>query len=292
MTKTIPSLHAHEHLPATMTSCSWGAGWRSVLLRGYQDAAEAEFVTPPTQDHLIVLTVDGECEIEARYRSAWRKAPHHRGSIDMAAPGEEVMLKWKGGTRHSTLQLHIPERVIRAAYDDLADRNVRLSKMPDTLLYSDPVIGWTILSLSHAHSEGVADLYADTAAHFLTTHLLMRHGKADPRPTPIREDLRLRRVDEFLRANLSAAISLDDIANVAGVSRFHLVRLFKQSHNETPFRRLTRMRMDEAAQRLANSRETVTATAFACGYENPAHFASAFNRRFGVSPRQYRQNSA
>lgn len=292
MIKGTASLDAHKHLPGTMTSCSWRAGWRSVLLRGYHDAPEAEFTTPPTGDHLIVLVVGGKCNIEARNRSEWRKATYKRGSVGMTSPGQEVMLRWRGETSQDTLQLHIPEFIIRSVIDDFADRNVRLSEMPNALLYDDPFIGASILSLSRALPEGIPDLYAESAAHFLTAHLLVRHRGANPRPTPTREDLRLRRVDEFLRANLSAAISLDDIANVAGVSRFHLVRLFKQSHNETPFRRLTRMRMDEAARRLVNSRETVTAIGFACGYENPAHFASAFSRLFGMSPRQYRQNCA
>jgi AraC family transcriptional regulator len=68
-----------------------------------------------------------------------------------------------------------------------------------------------------------------------------------------------------------------------------LVRLFKQAHGETPFRRLTRLRMEEAQRRLRRGRESVTEITFECGYENPAHFASAFRRLVGVTPSRYRQ---
>jgi AraC family transcriptional regulator len=289
--KTVPSINAHQDLPGSMTSCSWRAGWRSVLLRSYDDAPEAEFTTRATPDHLIVLVVDGQCEIESRYPTRSQKSTHRRGSINMTPPGEEVQLRWKGETGHSTLQLHIPERTIRAAFDELAERNVRMSNMPERLLHHDPVVGWTILSLSEALAAGAPDLYADTTAHFLTIHLLTLHANAAPRPTPAHEDLRMKRVDDYLRANLGASISLDDMADVAGISRFHLLRLFKDSYEETPFRRLTRMRMEEARRRLVQSRESVTDIGFACGYENPAHFASAFKREFGLSPRQYRQGS-
>jgi AraC family transcriptional regulator len=176
--------------------------------------------------------------------------------------------------------------------DDLSERSSQISDMPGVLRFSDPVVAWTILSLSQALSDGAPDLYADSAAHFLTAHLLTRHGQAQPRPTPTRDDLRVRRVDDYIRDNLSASISLEDMAAVAGVSRFHLVRLFSQFHKETPFRRLTRIRMEEARRRLMGSADSVTEIAFACGYENPAHFASAFRRTFGVSPRQYRQGAA
>jgi AraC family transcriptional regulator len=47
--------------------------------------------------------------------------------------------------------------------------------------------------------------------------------------------------------------------------------------------------MEEAQRRLIGSTESVTAIGFACGYEDSAHFASAFRRTFGVSPTDFRR---
>src|SRR5579883_1826848 len=56
MTDLLPSLEAHRYLRAAMEACSWQAGWRSLLLRAYEDPLETEeFTTPATADHLIVL---------------------------------------------------------------------------------------------------------------------------------------------------------------------------------------------------------------------------------------------
>jgi AraC family transcriptional regulator len=88
--------------------------------------------------------------------------------------------------------------------------------------------------------------------------------------------------------NLCEPLTLDAIAAEAGVSRFTLLRLFKRAYRETPLKRLTRLRMEEAQRRLKDGRETITETAFACGYENPAHFATAFRRVVGVSPSEFR----
>ncbi len=148
-----------------------------------------------------------------------------------------------------------------------------------------------MLSLQDAMSQGAPDLYAESAAHFLTAHLLIRHANAPSPEQPSKEDGRIRRVDDFLRDNIAKSISLDDIANIAGVSRFHLLRLFKHAHGETPFRRLTRLRIESAKERLRCSDRTITEIAFACGYENSAHFATAFSRLVGMSPGQYRQQS-
>ncbi len=118
MNDTIASLNAHQGLPAKMTGCSWQAGWRALLLRSYEDPPQVEqFTTAATPDHLIVLVVGGACELEGRYRGAWRKVKHRVGSIGMTAPGEEATLRWHGTRKHSTLQLHIPEVTLRAAYE-------------------------------------------------------------------------------------------------------------------------------------------------------------------------------
>ena len=62
-----------------------------------------------------------------------------------------------------------------------------------------------------------------------------------------REDQRLRRADAYLRSQLAEPISLSCLAQVAGLSRFHLLRLFKIAYGETPLKRLTRLRIGPGA---------------------------------------------
>src|SRR5262245_61385592 len=102
-----PSLNAHRQLKATMTACSWEAGWRALLRRAYVDPpAVEEVTTAPTADHLIVLVTHGSCDIEGRYGGRWMRARYRPGSLGMTAPGEEVSLRWRSDAPHATLQLH------------------------------------------------------------------------------------------------------------------------------------------------------------------------------------------
>jgi AraC-like DNA-binding protein len=105
------------------------------------------------------------------------------------------------------------------------------------------------------------------------------------------EDARLRRAEAFLRAHVGAPLSLAALAREAGLSRFHLLRLFKQTYGETPFRRLARLRLEEAQRRLMRTQDSITEIAFACGHESPAHFAAAFRREFGVAPKDFRSRT-
>jgi AraC family transcriptional regulator len=288
----IRSLDAHRYLKAAMTACSWDAGWCSLLLRAYDDPPEVEEITtPPTPDHLVVLVTGGSCNIEGRYRGRWRRAHYRAGSLGMTAPGEEVTLRWRGETQHQTLQLHLPAAVVTEALDELSRQYSRQPQMPNKLLSEgDPVIQHTMLTLADAMAAGAPDLYAETAAAFLTAHLLVRHGDGEVRQTPSGADARLRRADDLMRQHLGAPLSLVRMAQEAGISQFHFLRLFKQTYGETPSRRLTRLRMEEAQRRLKRGREPITEIASCCGYDNPAHFASAFRRFAGVAPSAYRKN--
>jgi AraC family transcriptional regulator len=248
-----------------------------------------EFTTAPTADHLIVLTTNGSCDIEGRYGGRWSRAQYRRGSLGMTAPGEAVSLRWSGETSHGTLQLHLPSATIDAAARALRNDDARLPELPNQLITEDPVVEQIMLGLVEAMRAGAPDIYAETAADMLAMHLLVRHCQYRAPRLPARDALRLRRVDAFMRDRLGAPISLAQLAAEARMSRFHFLRVFKQACGETPHRRLTRLRMEDAQRRLTRGHESITQIAFACGYENPAHFAAAFRRTFGVAPSAYRR---
>ncbi|MGK9235339.1 AraC family transcriptional regulator [Inquilinus limosus] len=286
------SLSAHERLQGSMNLCSWRAGWRSLLLRGYDEPEVVEdLVTAPTEDQLIVLVTQGNCLIEGWYVGRWQAARYGRGAIGMTAPGEAVRLRWREGRGLQTLQLHLPAATLAdvTRLDPASPAEVRL---PNQLMRPDPVIEAVLLGLDRAAREGAAELYADTAVHFLASHLLRFHSGTAAVPGVRRDDRRMARVDALLREKLASTLTLADLAAEAGLSKFHLLRAFKETYGETPGQRLTRYRMEKGRHLLGASGATVSVIAYACGYENPSHFATAFRRTFGISPTRYRKELA
>jgi AraC family transcriptional regulator len=186
--------------------------------------------------------------------------------------------------------LHLPAATLRDVAEEIAPTDHGRIDLQSSLQQVDPLIEQVLLSLRLAIARREPDLYAQAAAELLAAHVLLRHAAHRPRRLhpPTREEARLRRADQFMHDNLCEPLTLDAIAAEAGVSRFTLLRLFKRAYRETPLKRLTRLRMEEAQRRLKDGRETITETAFACGYENPAHFATAFRRVVGVSPSEFR----
>jgi AraC-like DNA-binding protein len=89
-------------------------------------------------------------------------------------------------------------------------------------------------------------------------------------------------------AEYASDLSLDDIARRVASSRRQLQRSFAEIGGTTFREHLTAVRMDRAAELLAERDLTVREVAHRVGYRQPAQFAKAFRRRHGVPPSMYR----
>jgi len=100
---------------------------------------------------------------------------------------------------------------------------------------------------------------------------------------------KLKRVIDFIEANLQDSIGLEDLARAAGLSANHFLRVFKLATGETPYHFLRARRLERARQLLADNAMPLAELALECGFANQAHFTAAFSREVGISPGRYRR---
>jgi AraC-like DNA-binding protein len=98
-----------------------------------------------------------------------------------------------------------------------------------------------------------------------------------------------RRATEYLADHLSAAVTLTDIAQTAGLSAFHFARMFKKSTGSPPHAYQRRLRCQKAKELLTLTDLGVGDIAAAVGYDTPQAFARMFRSEVGVSPSEYRR---
>ena len=98
----------------------------------------------------------------------------------------------------------------------------------------------------------------------------------------------MRRVREFIQEHLEENVSIQALANIAGLSMYHFARAFKQSEGMTPHEYLLRRRVERTMALLADSDLMIAEIAIAVGFSDPSHCARRFRERVGVSPRDYR----
>jgi len=87
-------------------------------------------------------------------------------------------------------------------------------------------------------------------------------------------------------SNLDAAISIDDMAKRAGMSRAAFHRKFKLVTTMSPIQFVKSMRLNSAAMKMAGGM-TVNEAAIDVGYVSPSQFSREFKRLYGQSPRQW-----
>lgn len=92
----------------------------------------------------------------------------------------------------------------------------------------------------------------------------------------------------FVEGHLGESFSLEDVAEVAGLSRFHLVRAFGQVTGRSVTRYVRARRLSEAARVLAGGAPEIISVAFDAGYGSHEAFTRAFRDQFGVTPEQVR----
>lgn len=103
---------------------------------------------------------------------------------------------------------------------------------------------------------------------------------------------RLNRVLDYLYAHLEEELSFDRLAEVACLSPYHWSRIYAAMRGETIVATIRRLRLQRAADQLANTDlELATVTARA-GYSSPDTFGRAFKDAFGVSPAAYRETGS
>jgi AraC-like DNA-binding protein len=100
---------------------------------------------------------------------------------------------------------------------------------------------------------------------------------------------RLHRARDYMHANLSAALDLTALAQMAHLSPYHFLRMFKQAFGQTPHAYLSLKRIERAQFLLRYTLLPITTICFDVGFESLGSFSSKFRQRVGLSPRQYRQ---
>lgn len=119
--------------------------------------------------------------------------------------------------------------------------------------------------------------------------LMRRTGqKAELLPTEhaSRECSRARRYMDY---NYKEEITLDRLAEIAGLNRYHFAHMFTRYYGQPPMNYLTQRRIAVSRELLVSTDMTVAAIASQCGFSSQSYYAQSFRRFCGESPAQYRK---
>lgn len=93
---------------------------------------------------------------------------------------------------------------------------------------------------------------------------------------------------DYISAHCTENLTLDDIANIAGFSKFHFTRLFKQFTNVSFYKFLNQKRIANAEKLLANPEYTITDVALNSGFSSLSSFIRMFKIIKNCTPTEFR----
>ncbi|WP_418034493.1 helix-turn-helix transcriptional regulator [Mycobacterium sp. 134] len=160
--------------------------------------------------------------------------------------------------------------------------------------YRDPLLHHLVEEIYSVadRDDAIARLLTDAVAE---TILVLIRNKYTASP-PVQRGLRpldavtRRMIVAYLNESLDSEIHLDALAQLTGMSVQGFILAFRRAFHTTPYRFLLDLRIDRARALLSGTSQRIAEIAVAVGFSSPGHFATAFKRRVGMSPSEYRRH--
>ena len=166
------------------------------------------------------------------------------------------------------------------------DPHVSLMSAAGSGLFRSVVRVWVALTAENSSVSEITlqEMEDDLLASFM---LLAEDPQATGKETDLPADYTLKHAEDYICANLEAAITRDNLANMAGVSIRCLSRAFEKKYGIGPMAFVRQRRLDACYSRLRGSEPgttTVTDVAMSHGFSHVGNFAIAYKKAFGESP--------
>ena len=236
------------------------------------------------EEFQVVLIDGGDGEL--LYRGAWRPTPN--GSVFLMPPGEVHGNRAKGnqGCNYRTLNIHMD--LLQEAANQVAGRSAGDPAFRRPVVYQTDLVA----RLGRTHQrlrDSSTFLERESLLLDALVQLIKRCGERIPGSHVLRrERLAVRRVRDFLVAHYVENVSLGQIARLAGLSPYHLNRVFAAELGLPPHAFQAQQRVVRARVLLRQGRPLAEVAA-ETGFADQSHLTRIFKRVVGITPGAYQR---
>lgn len=260
--------------------------WRVDALGGLEllHARYAEFTfSPHSHEEFMIAVTEGGTAL-----------PRYRGGAHTHGPGDVLVLNPSevhgGGPARGAIwryrAFYAPVALLQRAAEELTGMNRGLPQFAEDVV-SDPYVAAMLRQAHSALAEPSSVLERESRLLEALASLVTRHA-VDKLPTHRigSEHRAVKLAREYLETLPSENVSLERLAREAGLSLFHLCRVFRQAIGLPPHAYQTLLRVRFAKALLAKG-VPISQVAVEVGFFDQAHLTRHFKRIFGVTPGRY-----
>jgi len=267
-----------QRFGADIRASSEGYGWSSIYASiQRENPFEGRFEA--IADDLIVLHRSGPVQttFESGGHVTSRCIP--KGSIFFLPAGHACDVGLHGAL--DTLHIYLRENL------------VPVHNVTPLLVERDAVIQHLAHAVEQALCENVSnsDLFIDPIARALANRIsaISRSSERRQGQTAGLPDYELRRLKDFIEANLEGEITLAAMASACGIGTKSFVRAFAATIGKSPYQYVIAARVERAKRLIEQNQQGLAEIALRCGFSHQEHLTRAFRRLTGQTPGRYRR---
>lgn len=273
---------------ATVTIRAWQSD--GILLEQYAYTAGSAEPLPKHSHQEYQLGLNWDRHGEYNYQGTHQCIPPKRLCIiqsgEVHLPNQRTYIS----TPMTCWMMEIEPKVLQTIASERAERPSKFPVFPE-LVIPDSDLTYCFLHLHRIARATFSKLEQDSAVCQFLTRLIECHAKDVPSIRPLRlAHTAVQQVRDFLDAYYAENVSLEQLASIAGLSRFYLCRAFHKEIGVPPHV-YKRQRQIAQAKRLLLQRVPPHQIALDIGFADQSHFGLHFKRLVGVTPGRYVQQS-
>ena len=235
----------------------------------------------------------------APFELAWhpsdrRQAERHTvssGQFHVTPAHQPVHVAWRG--TQDSLTIALTDAFIQKAIGEPFDG--KLPELRPRVALHDPEIEKLVASVSRDMDldDRYSRMHLEHVGAMLALRLFATYGEAVKSLPVIRGGLGpscQRRLLDYIDAHLTEEISLNQLAQEAGLSSYHFSKAFKTSFGVPPWRYVTERRIHRAKELLLDGSPSITEIAHDLGFSSHSHFTAMFKKTTGKPPSHFRRD--
>lgn len=256
----------------------WG-GMTARMVR----ASAGRHLGGPLPDHRVIFYNAGPTQTECGCDGLFQRRLQTPGDFDIVPAGFEGF--WEDSTATDMVSIRLnPDLMARTAEDLEAPGGY--AELSPRLGARDPLVDYVARALMAELDAPapVGRLYADSLAVALASRLIQGFAATRWRSRQTLSKPQLRRLVDYIEANLETELTLAELAGVTGVSVPHLTTLFRRTMGQSAHRYVVERRVQRARTLLLGGERSVAQVALSTGFAHQSHLARWMKRMLGVTP--------
>jgi len=270
---------------------SWTLGWKGLLLQRFC-LESVSLAAQPCPSLLVHVHRKNPIVMEVREGGRYLRQPLAKDDICITPAGtlSAVTIRQPSAVLAMAFNAFGPDTAAQWIDDRVRAKHVEM--IPQRGVRDRSLLELSLLLEEEAASGGQnGKIYAEGLSTAFMARLTNVYATHSFSPVQYKGGLikyALRQVSEYVEANLSRDVSLEQLARIARMSPYHFSRLFRQSTGCSPHQYVINRRMERARELLIGSSRSLADISREVGYESQSHFTAVFRRTIGLTPKVFR----